>query len=62
MLAFCPLRVAVIHRNGETRVLFARPTAIAGESPARGVLEEVERAIVRAIDSGVAQARQGGSE
>jgi uncharacterized protein (DUF302 family) len=58
LLAFCPLRVTLIHRDGETRVLFARPTRIAGESPAAPVLEEVEQTIIRAIDAGAAAAAQ----
>lgn len=62
LLAFCPLRVTLIHREGETRVLFARPTRIAGDSPAGPVLQEVEQTIVEAIDAGAAVAAQAPQE
>ena len=60
LLAFCPLRVTLIHREGQTRVLFARPTALAGDSPARDVLQEGEETIVRAIEAGGASAAAPG--
>lgn len=49
MLALCPLRVNLIHKDGVTSVLFARPTVIGAGSPAEPVLREVEDSIVAAI-------------
>jgi len=56
MLALCPLRVSVIHKDGMTRVLFARPTLHAQESAALPVLEEIEELVIEAIRSAVQQA------
>ena len=53
MLALCPLRLTVTARDGVTRVRFVRPTAIAGDSPARPVLQEVETTIIAAIREAV---------
>ena len=63
MLAFCPQRIVVIAREGTTSVLYARPTAFAQNSPAKGVLEKIENTIIGAIERGVAQAeRNDGKE
>jgi len=51
MLALCPLHLTVIHKDGLTRVLFLRPSDVAGESPAAEVLEEVEARVIKAIDA-----------
>lgn len=53
MLALCPLSVTLVSKSLETTVLFARPTAMAGDSPAGAVLEEVEQAIISAIEKGL---------
>lgn len=49
MLALCPLRLSLIEKAGETTVLFARPTVIAGDSPARKILQRVEDDVVAVI-------------
>jgi len=49
MLALCPLRLTLIERNGSTTALFARPTVIAADSPARKVLEKVEKDVITVI-------------
>ncbi len=59
LLALCPLRVNLVHKDGITRVLFARPSAAAAGSPGIGVIEEVESVVIKAIESGVAKAGQG---
>ncbi len=56
LLALCPLRVGLTHKQGVTAVLFARPTAVAQGSPGLAVVEEVEGIIIDAIKKGVAQA------
>ena len=54
MLAFCPLRVALTHKAGVTRVMFARPTLMAAHSPALPVMQEIENELRAAVDAGVA--------
>jgi len=49
LLALCPLRVALTHKEGVTTVLFARPTVIARGSPAEPVVKELEETLVGAI-------------
>ena len=51
MLALCPLHMTLIEKDGRTTALFARPTAIAADSPAHGILQEVEEEVIRAINS-----------
>ena len=53
MLAFCPLRVALTHRAGVTRVMFERPTLMAAESPALAVMQEIEDELKAAVDSAI---------
>ena len=49
MLALCPLRVTVTHKNGFTTMLFARPSVHAKQSPALPVIEEIEGMVIEAI-------------
>ena len=49
MLALCPLRVSLIEKQGKTTVLFVKPTAIAGDSPARDILQRVENDVTGVI-------------
>lgn len=58
MLALCPLRLTVVERAGTSRILFARPSRLAGDSPAKGVLKEAERAVIAAIRNGAEAARE----
>ena len=53
MLSLCPLTVTLFEKDGSSTVLFPRPTALAGESPARPVLQEVEDKIIAAIREGL---------
>lgn len=59
MLALCPLRVVLVSKEGTTRALFARPTAVAGDSPAARVLKEAEETIIEAIREGLGAAPDG---
>ena len=56
LLALCPLRVNLVEKNGVTRVLFARPTAVAAGSPGIAVVQEIEDNIAAALRAGVAAA------
>ena len=53
MLALCPLRVGLYEKQGKTTVVFARPTVIAEDSPAKAVLFEVEKEVIEAIKLGI---------
>ena len=53
MLAFCPLRLTLIEKDGSTTALFARPTVIAADSPARDILAELEAEVIAAIKQGM---------
>ena len=54
MLAFCPMRLTLIEKDGHTTALFARPTVIAADSPAKGILAELENEVIAAIKKGMA--------
>jgi len=49
MLALCPLRLTLIEKQGATSVLFARPSVIAGESPALQLLSRIEAEVISII-------------
>lgn len=51
MLALCPLRVTVIHKDGTTSMLFARPSVHAQSSAALPLLQEIEGIVIEAIQS-----------
>jgi len=51
LLGLCPLHVTLIHKDGVTSALFNRPTAIAGNSPARKMLQEAEDEVIHAIET-----------
>lgn len=53
MLAFCPLHLTLIEKDSRTTVLFARPTVIAADSPAREILAELEHKVIAAIKKGM---------
>jgi len=55
MLAFCPMHITLIEKEGTTTALFARPTVIAAGSPARGVIAELEAEVIAAIRRGMSQ-------
>jgi len=53
MLALCPLHITLIQKDGATRVLFVRPTAVAKGSKAMSVAKEIEQDVAKAIDAAV---------
>ena len=53
MLAFCPLRLTLIEKDGISTALFARPTVIAADSPAKDILAELESEVIAAIKNGM---------
>ena len=53
MLAFCPLRMTLIEKDGRTTALFARPTVIAANSPAKDILSDLDFEVIAAIKKGM---------
>jgi len=53
MLGLCPLRISLYEKQGETVVLFAKPTVIATQSKAKNILQNVENEVIAAIKAGV---------
>ena len=58
MLALCPLHITLIQKDGATRVLFVRPTAVAKGSKAMSVAKEIEQDVAKAIDAAVKELGQ----
>ena len=50
MLALCPMRVTLIHKQGATTALFARPSIFASDSKALPILQEIDGAVTGAIE------------
>ncbi len=55
MLALCPLHITLIQKDGATRVLFVRPTAVAQGSKALSVAKQLEASVAKALDEAVAE-------
>jgi len=55
MMALCPLHITLIQKNGSTRVLFVRPSAVAVGSEALSVAKDLEADVARALDEAVAE-------
>ncbi len=53
MLAFCPMHITLIEKDGKTTALFVRPTFIAKQSPALGTFEVIEEKIINIIKRGM---------
>ncbi len=53
MLALCPLHITLVQQAGNTRVLFARPSVIAGGSRAGKIARELEDDVARAVEAAV---------
>lgn len=53
MLVLCPQRLTITHKQGRSTVLFVRPSLIAGDSPAKPVLLELEKEVIAAIREGL---------
>jgi len=59
MLALCPLRIGLYEKQGETTVVFAKPSIIAANSAAKPVLKEIEAEVIEAIKAGMKKASPG---
>jgi len=53
MLALCPLHISLVHKEGNTRILFVRPSLVATGSPAEKVALELEQDVIRTIEGGL---------
>lgn len=53
MMALCPLHITLTHKKGITAILFVRPSQVAVHSPAKGIAEELEQDVIRAIEEGL---------
>ena len=53
LLALCPMRVTLLHKEDVTTILFARPTVFAQQSEALPVIKEIEETIISAIEDAV---------
>jgi uncharacterized protein (DUF302 family) len=58
MMALCPLHITLIQKDGATRALFVRPTAVAAGSKAMSVAREIEEGVVKALDEAVKELSQ----
>jgi len=58
MLALCPLHITLIQKDGATRVLFVRPTAVAVGSKAMAVARDIEQDVAKALDEAVKELSQ----
>ncbi len=50
MMALCPLKMMLMTKNGTTTALFVLPSKLAGNSPAKNILLEVENRVKKALN------------
>ena len=51
MMAFCPVRITLIEKDGKTSVMYVRATVAPKESKAYPILEELEAKVIKAIQT-----------
>ena len=51
MMAFCPVRVTLIEKDGKTTVTYVRATVASKESKAYAILEKLEAKVIKAIEA-----------
>lgn len=51
MMAFCPVRVTLVEKDGKTSVMYVRATVASKESKAYPVLEKLEAKVIQAIEA-----------
>lgn len=49
MLALCPLHITLTEKDGQSKILFVRPSAIARGSKAEAIAIEIENKVIEAI-------------
>ncbi|MCJ7766653.1 MAG: DUF302 domain-containing protein [Thiovulaceae bacterium] len=50
MMAFCPVRVTLIERDGKTSIMYVRPSAAPKDSKAYGLLKKLQEKVISAIE------------
>lgn len=50
MMAFCPIRITLIEKDGKTTVLYVRPTSAPKDSKAYPILKKLEKKVIKAIE------------
>lgn len=53
MLAFCPMHITLIEKDGKTTTSFVRPTFIAQQSPALETFKVIEERVISIIKRGM---------
>ena len=51
MMAYCPIRITLIEKDGKTTVLFVRPSSAPKESKAYEILVKLEKKVIGAIEA-----------
>lgn len=51
MMAFCPIRVTLVEKEGKTSVMYVRASVAPQDSKAYGVLQKLEAKVISAIES-----------
>ncbi len=50
MMAYCPIRITLVEKDGKTTVLYVRPTTAPKDSKAYPVLAKLEKKVIKAIE------------
>lgn len=59
MMALCPMNITLLYRAGTVTALFERLTVVAEDSPAAGVLWEIENTVIGVIEDVAASHADG---
>jgi len=50
MMAYCPVRITLIEKDGKTQVLYVRPSSAPRDSKAYKILVKLEKKVIKAIE------------
>ena len=50
MMAYCPIRVTLVEKDGKTEVLYVRPTSAPRDSKAYKILVKLEEKVIKTIE------------
>ena len=51
MMAFCPVRVTLIEKDGKTTIMYVKPQVSSNESKASAILEKLSSKVIKTINS-----------
>jgi hypothetical protein len=61
MLALCPLHITLTEKDGQSAILFVRPSFVAKGTSAETIAAEIENKVIKAIQTATASTKNSGA-